>query len=120
LKASKGNEGVEGLRGHTDTLTESPMRALVASFLSCAEKGQGLSSGSSARERAYRSALAHFYTNEVISTNRGVVTAALEHGIFIGEALHGSDFQVFGHRQERGRPRTQRDRCRPQIARRAA
>jgi tetratricopeptide (TPR) repeat protein len=37
--------------------------------------------------------------DEVISTNRGVVTAALKHGI-IGEALHGSDYQVFGHLQK--------------------
>jgi tetratricopeptide (TPR) repeat protein len=36
--------------------------------------------------------------DEVIATNRGVVTAALRHGI-IGEALHGSDYQVFGHLQ---------------------
>jgi tetratricopeptide (TPR) repeat protein len=37
--------------------------------------------------------------DEVITTNREVVTAALKHGI-IGEALHGSDYQVFGHLQK--------------------
>ena len=37
--------------------------------------------------------------DEVITTNRGVVTAARKHGI-IGEALHGSDYQVFGHLQK--------------------
>jgi len=37
--------------------------------------------------------------DEVITTNRGVVTAALKHGI-VGEALHGSDYQVFGHLQK--------------------
>ena len=37
--------------------------------------------------------------DEVIATNRGVVTAALKHGI-VGEALHGSDYQVFGHLQK--------------------
>ncbi|HUE85824.1 MAG TPA: hypothetical protein VMO26_07065 [Vicinamibacterales bacterium] len=37
--------------------------------------------------------------DEVITTNRDVVTAARKHGI-IGEALHGSDYQVFGHLQK--------------------
>ncbi len=37
--------------------------------------------------------------DEVITTNRGVVTAARKHGI-IGEALHGSDYQVYGHLQK--------------------
>ena len=37
--------------------------------------------------------------DEVITTNRGVVTVARKHGI-IGEALHGSDYQVFGHLQK--------------------
>jgi tetratricopeptide (TPR) repeat protein len=35
---------------------------------------------------------------EVIATNRLVVTAAIKHDI-LGEALHGSDYQVFGHLQ---------------------
>ena len=37
--------------------------------------------------------------DEVITINRGVVTAARKHGI-VGEALHGSDYQVFGHLQK--------------------
>jgi tetratricopeptide (TPR) repeat protein len=37
--------------------------------------------------------------DDVIATNREVVVAARKHGI-IGEALHGSDYQVFGHLQQ--------------------
>ena len=36
--------------------------------------------------------------DDVIATNRQVVTAALKHQI-VGEALHGADYQVFGHLQ---------------------